>query len=468
MSNQNKKENDKGKDHTVVKISEDNLSVYINICPQQGKGSYTKEDLYNKLKEYKVMYGFQEDVIEETVNEKRYYEDVLVAVGKEPVNGKDGRFEFLFDVNVDTKPKILSDGSVDYRSMGEVPVIEKGDELVRYIPATRGTDGMNVKGNVIPAKNGKELLPLRGKGFYMSEDKTVYYAAITGKVTYKDKLIISNILEISGDVTNATGDVNFTGDVMVRGNVATGCVVRASGNITVDGNVEAVHLIAGKDVTLKIGMQGGGIGSIEAGGNVSGKFFEQVKIKAKGNVSANAVLNCTIESEEAVIVSGKFGAIIGGKVSAYRGISATIIGNMSELKTKVSAGIKEDLYVKLMQLENEIKTLSEELEQSISDIGRIDGIIEQNPDRAATLGKKRMEFLRLKIEKDSLLNKKTEEKQQVLLNMEKISNSKIVVRKSIYPGVEISINGTKELLKSENYNVTYQKRAMEIACFSNV
>lgn len=453
---------------TVIKISEDSLKAYAYICPDQGKGSYTKEELYQKLKEYKVTYGLLEDEIEAVINEKRYYEDVLIATGEEPINGENGQFEFLFNTNVDTRPKILVDGSVDYRSMGEVPIVEKGDEIVRYIAATKGKNGMNVRGSVIPAKNGKELLALRGKGFYMSEDKTTYYASITGKVTYKDKLIVSNIFEISGDITNATGNVNFVGDVIIRGGVTTGCIIRASGSITVDGNVEAAQLIAGKDVTLKIGMQGGGIGYIEAGGNVSGKFFEQVKVIAKGNVSANAMLNCDIETEEAVIVSGKFGAIIGGTIMAYRGISATTIGNMSEVKTKIYTGTERDLYIELMQIENEIKGLLKDLEKCLHGIERIDEMIEQNPEKESLLSKKRVEIIRLKIEKDSLISKKSEIKQQILVTMEKVSDSKITVRKSIYPGVEISINGTKEFLKTENYNVTYQKRATEITCFANI
>ena len=86
-------------------------------------------------------------------------------------------------------------------------------------------------------------------------------------------------------------------------------------------------------------MQGNGKGKIVAGGNVSGKFFEQVTIESGGDVSANAIMNSRIYAKNDVTVSGKFGIIIGGDVNAEHIISATIVGNMAEVKTYLTAGV---------------------------------------------------------------------------------------------------------------------------------
>lgn len=70
--------------------------------------------------------------------------------------------------------------------------------------------------------------------------------------------------------------------------------------------------------------------------------------------------------------------------------------------------------------------------------------------------------MRVKIERDSALTKALREKDEILSDLKKSNECKIEVRKSIYPGVCISLNGTKQLLKDENYAVTYQKRGTDI------
>ena len=41
-----------------------------------------------------------------------YFAKVVVAFGQPPEEGQEGRFEFLFDVETNKKPKVLPDGSV--------------------------------------------------------------------------------------------------------------------------------------------------------------------------------------------------------------------------------------------------------------------------------------------------------------------------------------------------------------------
>ena len=70
--------------------------------------------------------------------------------------------------------------------------------------------------------------------------------------------------------------------------------------------------------------------------------------------------------------------------------------------------------------------------------------------------------MRLKIEKDSELTKALHEKDEILSDLQKSNECKIEVRKSIYPGVCISLNGTKKFLLEENYADAYQKRGVDI------
>ena len=99
-----------------VEISEDDMEAYITLTPEKRDQVFQMDELKILLKAAGVEYGVLEDVLQKAVSEKRYYEQFTVARGEEPVDGKDGWFEFLFPIHVDTRPKILKDGSVDYTS----------------------------------------------------------------------------------------------------------------------------------------------------------------------------------------------------------------------------------------------------------------------------------------------------------------------------------------------------------------
>lgn len=449
-----------------ISISEDNMTAFMCLSPNDKNKIYKTSHLKALLRESGVVFGIQEDVLEEIVSQKHYYEQVVVAQGQPVKNGKDGWYEFLFPVNIDTKPKILQDGSVDYTACGQVPSVDEGQEIVYYHPATEGEDGMDIRGGILVGKNGKELARLRGKGFILSEDNLVYTSRMSGKVTYiNDVLNVDRELTIEGDVSyTTTGNVNFVGDIHIRGNVLTGmAVVSEKGGITVDGYVEAAVLVAKKDILLKNGMQGNGQGKITSSGSVSGKFFEQTCIDCDGDVCANAIMNCQIESGQDVKVSGKFGAIIGGRVSAMRSVESMIIGNMSEVRTEICAGIEADLYALLTQHEQSLSKLEKEIDTILVAIRKIDALLEADPRE--DLRMKKMQLTRAKIEKDSRINEVIKRKQETLEQMEKANKAKVTILKRVHPGTTVTVNGMKVVIQEEIANVEYARRGSGIISY---
>ncbi len=458
---------EKMKQTIAVSLSSDRMQANITVSPVDSE-IYTLEQLKERIAQEKIVYGIDEKALQSIITEKRFYMDIPIARGKEPIQGEDGYYEYLFETNVDCKPPILKDGSIDYKGMREVPVVKEQQELAYYHAATNGVDGVDVLGQKIFARRGKDLLPLKGKGFVVSEDKKVYSAAKTGKVTLKGNLLeVNNILIIKEDVSIATGGVEFAGDIVIKGNVLTGAQVHANGNIEVNGCVEAARLVAKKNIVLKNGMQGNGKGFIQAGGNVSGKFFEQVTIEAKGNVSANALMHCNIQCEESINISGKFGIIVGGKVKANRQIDATMIGNMKEVKTVVEVGTGENLYVRLEQLEEKSKEVINDMEKLKSSAMKIEELLKVQQDNEK-LKKTKMTVMRSKIEKEAVLTDLQREKNAIIELLSKIANARVIVRKSIYPGVILTVNGVQEMVKSENYNVYYQKKGIELEFLANI
>lgn len=449
-----------------VTISDDVAAAYICIRKPAAGESYTLEMLLDAARDAGVTYGINEDVLKTILVKKVFDKNVKFAQGTPAVDGKDGWFEFFFDTQLDTKPKILKDGSVDYSEYGSVPSVVQGQRLVTYHPSIPCKNGVNVRGGSILAKKGRDLAKLKGKGFNVDEKGINYTAKCEGKVTYLDKrLVVDNELVVEGDVTYNTGDIEFQNDIHIRGNVCTGvCVTSQKGSIIVDGYVEQAALYAKKDVVLKNGMQGNGKGKIEAGGDVKGKFFEQANIVCKGDVQANAIMNTTIDCGQDIIVSGKYGVIVGGSVSAMRYIRANIIGNMSEVRTEIKAGVDGDLFALLSQCEHN----KAESEKALRDVTNALEKIKLAMERLNTpdLSKKRMQLMRVKIECDTKVNELEKRLQEIVDQMAKSNLAKITINKVVNPGTAISINGVKTMVTEENHHVEYARRGTGIIVYN--
>lgn len=432
-------------------VSDDMTEAFVSL--QNSDCKCTKEEIIKFLSDAGVTSGIHGEAIDKMLTEKKIGKNYLVAASKKPVDGKDGWYEFLFDTDIDTKPKILKDGSVDYSEYGDVPAVEEGQKLVVYHPATESRDGENFLGETVLAKKGKELARLKGKGFYVSDDGREYFARTAGRAVYQnDRLVVENELLIEGDVSLSRGNITFADDIHIRGNVLSGVtIVSEKGSIIVDGYVEAATLNAGKDVVLKNGMQGNSRGKITAGGSVSGKFFEQTTVDAGEDVNANAIMNSHITAVRDITVSGRFGIIIGGELHAERYIDATIIGNMAEVKTQIYAGVEEDLFAKLMAKEKEQEVLEEELKKVVNGISQIDILMEKT--KREDLQEKKLKLIRGKIERENMINTKIREKQMIMDQMGRANVAKVKVQKTLYPGTRITINGVTAKIAEETSHV---------------
>ena len=456
----------KASDFIRVTISKDLFSATITLLHSPGKILFRKEDILSALKDAGVTSGIDMEAITRFLEKPYFNTPVTVANGEPCINGAKGYFEFLFQTSKDLKPRIQADGSVDYSSYDNICTVEADEELVHYVPAASGQNGLSVTGITIPARKGTDLPPLKGKGFYTSEDKRIYYAAIAGRPEYENNtLTVTNILEVETDVTHTTGNVVFSGDIHIRGSVYTGTIIQAGGCITVEGHVEGAQLIAGRDVVLKGGMQGGGKGSIRAGGIVQGKFFEHMMIQCKQDLTANSILNCTIRCYGTINVNGRLGIIVGGDCFALYGIHATMIGNMAEVKTSVSVGMDSFLQREKLSYEKKSMQLRTELEKIESGIHQLNELIART--ERADLKQKKMLLFRAKVAKGSEINRLEQKLKDYQQMEENTQNSRISVSKSIYPRVTLSIHTESLVLTTENYNVTYKLADGEICTVPN-
>lgn len=329
----------------VISIEENGNKAYAYI-PSTPGNLVTEEDIFRDLQRREIVFGIRYEAISKLIRKKRMNEKVLIAEGVPAVKGKDGWFEFFVRLDMPRIPAPLPDGGVDYVNIEAFEMVEEGEKIAVYHPAEKGTPGTNIYGETIHAEDGIEKKRLRGEGFQVAPDGVTYLSNLNGKFEYVNgRIIITNMLVVKEDVTAVTGKLEVDGSVYVIGSIYSGGYIKASGDIIIEHNVETARLIAGGNVMIKKGSCSRRDCFIEAGGEVSGSFFEAANINARGNVKANYIMNSNINTLGRVIVSGKKGVLLGGRICAVKGVDTYNLGNDSHRRTLLEVG-RNHLYEK--------------------------------------------------------------------------------------------------------------------------
>lgn len=432
---------------SYIRITDDFMEAWIYLVPPRKsledntQDTYSPEEMTDFMKREGIKNGILQDKLEELAGKGTYDQEILIARGEPAVHGKDGYYEYKFNPEQYKTPKLLENGSVDYSSMSTLQNVREGDVVAVYHPAENGQDGLDVLGNRILAKSGKDKTPLRGQSVYTDGDPNIYLAGKSGKIELKNgRIDIQSVHEIREDVTLITGKIEFFGDVIIHGNVEAGVIIRAGRNIEVTGTVEAANLYAGGDIVLTRGIQGNQKAKVSARGNMFADFIEHTVVVIGGNVQANTILNSRVSAEGMVILTGRKGAIIGGYTHGMLGIAATEIGNAAEVRTIVHAGCERDSYYKAQDarskeiaLKKQLKEIAEEM-QDLLRKRKINGgrLTKHLEARLGNLEKKVLEI--------------REEMQQVadIIQEYELKNAKgqfaeILARGNIYRGTVVSL-----------------------------
>ncbi|MCI8282027.1 MAG: DUF342 domain-containing protein [Lachnospiraceae bacterium] len=443
-----------------VRIGMNDMEAFLYL-PVPENEDYTVGELESALRDKGVVHGVKSERLEQMVRERSYRREVLVAEGVAAKEGKDGYYDYHFNRNLDGKPTVRPDGSVDYWSINRVEIVKEGQVIAEYHPAIMGENGITVKGKPIMAKRARELPPLKGKGFTRSEDNRVYTSDFDGKIEMKnDRITVSKVYEISGNADLSVGNIDFNGDVLVHGNVCAGVQIKAAGTITVDGIVETADLWAGKDIILRGGMMGGSKSTVFTKGNITAKFFEYTIVEAWGEIQAQVFMNCDVTCKKRIILNGKEAGIIGGKVHAIQGIEVGDLGNDVEIRTEVRVGNDVEVLRRIKALQKEVTDMSQMLERVEKGLKELERLAE-----AQALEKndpRKMQLLRVKIRDSATLGGKQAELGQLEQQLEDAKYASIRALRSVYPGVMVIIDEARLFIRTPESHVEYRKEKGEV------
>lgn len=427
-------------------ISPDKLKVYLNWhCKREVNDA---EELEKILKENGISCEVDRKALETVVQESRTITEgmendhsIPVARGKTPEDGKDGFYEWMFRPFRKRSPKLKEDGTIDFDSMRWFDFVRKGQVLAVYHFAEAGCDGVNVFGERIPAKIGREKETLGGRGFEILPDLRTYAASADGYVSLKNQELIVDGMLVMDQLDHSAEPLSYDGDVYIRGNIEGPVTLEVSGDLVVEGSVQKAQIRCGGSLILKGGINNS-FEQVElyVGGCVISRFFENVTLHAIGNIYFGTSLNSNLYTYGEVVSYGKKGGIIGGNSYSEKGFCVTNLGNEAGMHTSLNLGGNEDIRSLLANTQSEIREIKAALTRLMNARNHI--------SHRQKMEKKTAEDLIARIgqtiaEKENELKNANRRMEDVIKRSERACRSQIVVEHQVHDNVQIQYSDQK-------------------------
>ena len=445
-----------------LQIADDNLSVTITASPAYGGQSISRAQLGERL----MQAGIDPACLIEsalTLAEVSHVDELLIAKALPPQHGEDTKFEMLVNLDLSFAPKVAEDGNVELHELQDFVHIEAGTPLMRRVPATKGVPGTDVLGKPIVAVPGEQKPYARNtEGVKIDpKDENVLIATIAGHpVAIAEGVRVDQVLLLKG-VDLKTGNVDFDGSVNVRGDVGSGFMIEAEGDVRVQGTVERAHVRCGGDLLVTGGILGGRglddvvstnkkINLFEVGGLLRARYVSHSELRVKGNIEVREYLQAVEVNAGGDVLLGQEGGagqIIAGDCHSDKSIRCNILGNEANVNTILGAGGEGSIA-------NRLSKLKQVLVQRETEVSKLAQILEKirqasNGDiEQALLSKEK------KIENTIVAGRAeavtlTEQIAELQRQLDKIDRAYIEVKKQVHANVSVIIDGIVRRFKDE-------------------
>lgn len=325
-------------------VSDDQMKLFAHIEPREHYRRTTSQELLDELHKF----------VPPDVVDRRVLNDVLlnlrlglpceqrrVAMGRHPVNGKDGKLVWLVrrfsPGQGDDNEREFS----DFFTLGLFENVEKGTEIARIYNPKSGEAGIDIFGKVVPAETGKGIEIKWDKSVLLNSDEahphyTSVVAAISGYVHHQGNLVsVRDTIVLPRNLDGSIGNIDFLGNVTVTGDIQKGFHIKAQGNIVVKGNVLGDNKISCRGALSVKGYHiGSEHSSVSVGGDYSVGLAQSVKADVEGDIYIGTeARDCSFYSSGGVIATKA--SIIGGTVWCVQGVEAKSIGNDVGVRTEI-------------------------------------------------------------------------------------------------------------------------------------
>lgn len=453
-----------------IRIDGAHLNAYLSCTLPLGGAAVTLERVLEEAGRKEITAAPDRDAILKALESGGA--NILIASGKAPVHGENGRFENLMPSAKERGPRLDEHGLADFRELGQILVVHAGDPLMRRVPATNGEPGLSLSGKAIPAKPGKKAeFPKKLEGTAIDPaDENLLIAATDGyPVLLKDGVSVEAIYTVE-EVDLHTGNIDFPGTVNVTGGVHSGMTVKASGDIHINDTIEGATLIAGGDVVVKGGIVGvtarAGekvhLYTVQCKGSCSANFTQNARISAgNGIFIRDSAMQSELTAGHQIIVGDKNsrkGHLVGGTARALILVKAQVIGSPARAKTIVIAGPDKALHDRLAA----IAAARDVAINKLMNVVKLLEMAHAHPERLPADTVKAAQTTRDAINAEMItLSEEEEALNQELAISEK---AQVVAEKEFLDGVEIQFGSRRHQITADREGGAFQLKDGELVC----
>ncbi|MCK4872662.1 MAG: DUF342 domain-containing protein [Phycisphaerales bacterium] len=358
-----------------ITASKDGMTLVVGVHPPVAHGrAVDVADIMEWIADRGTTEGIDEEAIHDAVAQAASGEmvkDTVIVRGEPPKPGRNARLELFARQAPDQLPELL--GSPDEVDENSQPwLCADGDRILRRIPEQPGTPGHDAFGNAIAPPDPKPVEVETGPNVRNEGDD--YIAEASGVILFgRNHIEVRRMLVLGEDITRKRGLVEFDGDVVVRAGVRNGASLKATGNIVIEGPVEAAKVEStGGDVELRHGVAGHHRAEIRAAGSVTTRFSENAAIYAEHNIIINSgSLHSRLIAGQAIFVTQGRGQLIGGSAAAGEMVEAKQYGSSTGVPTEVLVGLEKSAMQALAKIDTAISDIRLKRDQAAELADRI-------------------------------------------------------------------------------------------------
>ncbi|MDR2088285.1 MAG: FapA family protein [Clostridiales Family XIII bacterium] len=365
-----------GKYTIRIDVNDDNTEACVTIgrASDDKPEPLTQEDLWRAAESARISFGLDKATLRALASDPPLDTPFPIARGIPAADGTDGSAVFRVKKSDEFKPNYGGDDAapVDYKNVDVFQLVKKGQVLCEITRPTKGEDGINVFGGVIPARPGKPVPNPRGSNTEWAEDETTLLSSVDGVVNFNGTVIsVVEQLNIAGDVDLSTGNVRFGGDIVVRGSVNENFIVECGGNLTVKGKIGSADVRVGGNLIVADGVNGSRQRTIDVGGFMRARYIENGTINVKGDLFADYIIDSSVDCGGNIVLSGAKSVLVGGRTAVFGELSANYMGNERGIRTRVELKELPVDEEELSRLTAERETLNAEIKSNAENISKL-------------------------------------------------------------------------------------------------
>jgi uncharacterized protein len=319
---------------------------------------------------------------------------LLIARGREPVRGRKGMLHLLVDPEPEA-PVPGPDGSIDFKDFSFFRTVPSGTRLAQVMPPSPGEPGLDVFGNGIPPPEAEPFSAKPGSNTVLEGPDPMFVTAVkSGRLAVRMGVPeVVEVLDVTGDVSLKTGNIEFPGAVKVSGDVHSKMEIRSAGDVEVVGTVEDSVIRSDGAIVIKGGVNGSGGGIIKSRlSSVTIGYLHNQRIESHTHIVVyNEIISSQLKARKTIQMRYGRYSVLGGHLLAGEGMDLFNIGSEAGSRTILEVG-------KDFEVEAELEAKTAKLRQDVEDLeflremdGQLAGVIRlrRGADASDTLLHKR-------------------------------------------------------------------------------